>query len=144
VQPIEAIGYSELCHCISYWQRDVDHVKVKSDAIRVALFALANEGAVDGVLRAFQKVMETSLRQDSDFDLNEADYQDRLCSTLLQNAGVQPEMEFRVTKLSTSRTGLTDILIESQKVCVLLKLKKHPLEAPGTQKQKNPREGTGA
>jgi len=63
-------------------------LKVKSDDIRVALFALANEGALDGGLRAFQKVMETSLRQDSDFDLNEADYRDRLCGTLLQNAGI--------------------------------------------------------
>ena len=103
-------------------------LKVKSDDIRVALFALANEGALDGGLRAFQKVMETSLRQDSDFDLNEADYQDRLCGTLLQNAGIQPAMEFKVTKLSTSCAGLTDILIESEKVCVLLKLKNIPLK----------------
>jgi hypothetical protein len=45
-----------------------------------------------------------------------------------QNAGIQPEMEFKVTKLSTSCAGLTDILIESEKVCVLLKLKNIPLK----------------
>jgi len=37
-------------------------------------------------------------------------------------------MEFKVTKLSTSCAGLTDIQIESEKVCVLLKLKNIPLK----------------
>ncbi|KAF8535948.1 hypothetical protein BDD12DRAFT_318684 [Trichophaea hybrida] len=101
--------------------------KVNSNDIQVALFALANEGAVDGVLREYQKVMETSLRQVSDFDLNEADYRDRLCGTLLQNAGIKPEMEFKVTKPLASRAGFIGILIESEKVCVLLELKNIPL-----------------
>jgi len=102
--------------------------KVNSNDIRVALFALANKGVVDGVLRAYQRIMETSLRQVSDFDLNEADYRDRMCGTLLQNAGIKPEMEFKVTKPLTSRAGFIDILIDSEKVCVLLELKNIPLK----------------
>lgn len=79
-------------------------------------------GNVKPVLTAYQTILSSTCRNQEDYDMNENGHRDKLCVSLLQNAGIETVAEYEVHQ-RTKTTGYADIMIKAGDRWTVLELK---------------------